>query len=161
MKQISTLLVDAGIENVHVRSLGTDGRARREHRFAHHGKLKPLLNAEIALLSDPAAGGEAAPEIFLSGKLSAEASAALGGGTRILSEAALQRTARLLLDGQEPGGTSAESVAIIDFSASGYCVVTAGRNGQKNAGGDRREPHLRRRIGGQPPPGPRKTGHQA
>ncbi len=135
MKQISSFLVDAGIENIHVRSLGTDGRVLRELHCAHHGKLKPLLNAEIALLTDPAAGGEAAPEIFLTGKLSAEASAALGGGTRILSEAALQRAARLLLDGQASGETTAESVAIIDFSASGYCVVTAARNGQKTQGG--------------------------
>ncbi|MHB9096690.1 MAG: hypothetical protein ACYC5X_02590, partial [Syntrophales bacterium] len=140
MKRTPSFLVDAGIENVRVRCRGTDGRVRCERSCAHHGKLKPLLDAEIALLADPAKGREADPEIFLTGKLSAEASAVLGGGTRILSEAALRRAARLLLDRRDTGGGNPESVAIIDFSASGYCVVTAGRNGQKSAEGIARNP---------------------
>ena len=140
MKRTPCFLVDAGIENVRVRCLETDGRVRYERSLAHHGKLKPLLDAELALPADPAGRREADPEIYLTGKLSAEASAALGGGTRVLSEAALRRAARLLLESRETGGENPESVAIIDFSASGYCVVTAGRNGHKSAAGIARNP---------------------
>ncbi len=132
-------LIDAGIENVRIRSLGADGRVLRECCSAHHGKLKPLLDAEITGPGG-AAGHDADSGIFLTGKLSAEASAVLGGGTRILSEAALRRAARLLLEGRDTGGADAGSVAIIDFSASGYCVVTAGRKGQKAAEGIARNP---------------------
>ena len=80
-------------------------------------------------------GGEAKPGVFLTGKLSGEASAFLGGGTQLMSEAVLRRAARYLLNGGAPEGPCAESIAIIDFSASGYCVVTAGRNGRGNIDG--------------------------
>ncbi len=140
MKRTPSYLIDAGIENVRIRALGADGRVRCQSSCAHHGKLKSVLDAEITGSTGAASDVDAGSDIFLTGKLSTEASAVLGGGTRILSEAALRRAARLLLDGRDPGGAQAESVAIIDFSASGYCVVTAGRKGQKAAEGIARNP---------------------
>ncbi len=129
MKRITAFLVDAGIENIRVRCLGSDGRVWRELSSAHHGRLKSVLDAATAPSSGRDRGGEPNAGIFLTGKLSGEASAALGGGTQLMSEAVLRRAACCLLNGGAPEGAGAESVAIIDFSASGYCVVTAGRTG--------------------------------
>ena len=131
MKRITAFLVDAGIENIRVRCLGSDGRVWRELSSAHHGRLKSVLDAATAPSSGSGSGRRTlTPGIFLTGKLSGEASAALGGGTQLMSEAVLRRAACCLLNGGAPEGAGAESVAIIDFSASGYCVVTAGRNGR-------------------------------
>ncbi|MHB8770754.1 MAG: BadF/BadG/BcrA/BcrD ATPase family protein [Syntrophales bacterium] len=127
MEDKTTFLVDAGIENIRIRCLDADGRVLSERSCPHQGKLKAILAAELG----PAPGRNRAdgprPGIFLTGKLAAEAAAALGGGTQLMSEAVLRRAAGCLLDGAVPPGVTADSVAIIDFSASGYCVVTAGR----------------------------------
>jgi hypothetical protein len=140
MKRIPYFLVDTGIENVHVRCLGTDGRVWCERSYAHHGKLKSLLDVEKAFLTEQVQRDNADPEIYLTGKLSGEASVFLGGGTRLLPEAVLRRAARRLLGDRDLEGSIAKSLAIIDFSASGYCVVTAGRNGREKSEGVARNP---------------------
>ena len=140
MEHIPYFLVDTGIENVHVRAVATDGRVWRKRSYAHHGKLKSLLDVEKAFLSDQVERNTVVPEIYLTGKLSGEASAVLGGGTRLLPEAVLRGAARRLLDNRDFEESNVESVAIIDFSASGYCVVTAGRNGSEKTEGVVRNP---------------------
>ena len=131
MKRKTAILIDAGIEHVHVRYLDSDGRVRHEHSCAHHGKLKSVLDTITSLPPDRDRGEEVERGIFLTGKLSGEASATLSGGTKLMSEAVLRKAAYYLLNGGAPEGVNAQSVAIIDFSASGYCVVTAGRRGPK------------------------------
>lgn len=131
MSHLPYILVDAGIESLHIRARGADGRVCLDRRSAHRGKLATHLDVGKAFQAGRMGSPAAVPEIYLTGKLSGEAAQVLGRGTRLLPEAVLRRAARRLLDeggGEESGATS---VAIVDFSASGYCVVAAGRRGSE------------------------------
>lgn len=127
MEERAVFLVDAGIENIRIRCIDAGGLILSERSCSHQGKLKAILAAELGPASGRGRAGGGRPEIFLTGKLAAEAAAVVDGGTQLMSEAVLRRAAGCLLNGAAPPGATADSVAIIDFSASGYCVVTAGR----------------------------------
>ena len=63
----------------------------------HIGHAYEKVLADVITRYRRLRGDEAEPDIFLAGKLSGEASAALGGKTRLLPEAVLVRAARHLL----------------------------------------------------------------
>ena len=126
-------LIDTGVERLHLRVIDAAGRVIRESVRAHRGKLKGLLAEEMALAAgcDPCGGAER--QLWLTGKLSREAAAALGGGTRLLTEAVLLKAGRRLQEARTAAGEGAEREAIIDFSASGYCIVAVGSNDDRAA----------------------------
>ncbi|PKN77004.1 MAG: hypothetical protein CVU52_02405, partial [Deltaproteobacteria bacterium HGW-Deltaproteobacteria-10] len=127
MKYKTRLLIDAGIEKLHVRHVGYDGRHLHSHIHLHRGQLKQYLAAEKDVQRKIAENDGCAAEIFLTGRLSAQARDFLACGTRLHPEAVLLQAARYLLTNPADGLSPVESVAIIDFSASGFCLAAARR----------------------------------
>ncbi len=128
MKCKTYFFIDAGIEKLHVRHVGVDGRQQHDRIHLHRGQLKQYLTEEKNVLRETAANTGDDPEIYLTGKLSAQTQDFLTYGTRLHPEAVLWQAARCLLTNPADGLAPAESVAIIDFSASGFCIAVARRN---------------------------------
>ena len=138
------LLIDAGIERIHIRYVAPDGSTRYDRSMMHRGQLKDCIEQERRSWNDPAFTHSAQLEIYLTGKLSGEARHILGGGTRILQEAILYR-ATLHAGGVISGTAPYQgTVSIIDFSASGYCVVTGTHVAKNTACGAGSGVNLRR-----------------
>ncbi len=128
--------VDAGVEKIHFRYCESGGTVRHEQSIFHHGRLATVLEPERAAWKGPLEGNGSLPEIYLSGKLSREAARILGGGTRFMQESVLFRAASCLFKDRSRADCATGSVAIIDFSASGYSMVAVGKNEDGN------RPHL-------------------
>ncbi len=128
MKYKARLLIDAGIEKLHVQHVDYDGRHLQSRIHLHRGQLQQHLAAEKDVQREMAVNDGCAAEIFLTGKLSAPARDFLIYGTRLHPEAVLWQAARRLLTNPTDGLSPVESVAIIDFSASGFCIVAAARH---------------------------------
>ena len=113
---------------MHVRHVGLDGLQQHDRIHLHRGQLKQYLTHEKNVLQETAAKTGGYPEIYLTGKLSAQAQDFLEYGTRMHPEAVLWQAAQCLLTNPDSHLSPAESIAIIDFSASGFCIAVARRN---------------------------------
>ncbi len=113
---------------MHVRHVGVDGRQQYDRIHLHRGQLKQYLAEERNVLLQTTANNGEDPEIYLTGKLSAQTQDFFTYGTRLHPEAVLWQAASCLLTNPSDGLSPPESVAIIDFSASGFCIAAARRN---------------------------------
>ena len=122
----TTYFIDAGIEKLHVRCTGGNGRDPHDRIYLHRGQLAHFLDEiknNIQRESIEKTGD--IPEIYLTGKLSAQARNFLGYGTCLHPETVLREAARCLLTKPPEHCEPLQSVAIIDFSASGFCIAAA------------------------------------
>jgi hypothetical protein len=117
--------IDAGIEKLHIRHVGIDSRQPSDRIHLHRGQLQQYLTEEKNILRETAEKIGVNPEIYLTGKLAAQAQGFLEYGTRLHPEAVLWQAARCLTTNPEDCLPPAESIAIIDFSASGFCIAAA------------------------------------
>jgi len=118
----TSLLIDAGIEKLHTREIGGLGPDRLH---LHRGQLKHYLEQVNDILRETLEKTGSKPDVYLTGKLSAQARNLLSHGTRLHPEAVLWQAARHLAAHPDKGLPPVESVAIIDFSASGFCIAAA------------------------------------
>ncbi|PKN20554.1 MAG: hypothetical protein CVU71_01825 [Deltaproteobacteria bacterium HGW-Deltaproteobacteria-6] len=122
----TTYFIDAGMEKLHVRHTGGNGRRYHDHIYLHRGHLEHFLEGirkNIRNESKEKAGGN--PEIYLTGKLSAQAKNVLGYGKRLHPETVLWQASHNLLMNPPDHLRPVQSLAIIDFSASGFCIAAA------------------------------------
>jgi len=121
-------LIDAGIEKLHIRQAGDDARNQQDRIHMHRGQLNHFLNPEKNIILEIFNSTGCYPEVYLTGKLSAQARDFLGCGKRLHPEAVLAQSARILATNDDGRMPPAESIAIIDFSASGFCIAAASRH---------------------------------
>ena len=121
----ATYFIDAGIEKLHIRCAVGNGRDPHDRIYLHRGQLEHFLDdvKNIRRESTEKTGGS--PEIYLTGKLSAQARSFLGHGKRLHPETVLWQAAGCLLTNPPDHLQPVQSAAIIDFSASGFCIAAA------------------------------------
>lgn len=123
--EFCSLFIDAGIKNLRLRVVGSNGTVLFDRVIPSNSDLTSLISQHQGEWN--IASGEAA-RIFITGKLASAVKDSLGGGKVVLPAAVFWLAARDLIN--LPENTAVQSLAIIDLSASGYLLIGIDRTGE-------------------------------
>ena len=119
------LFIDAGTRYFRVQACGANGAVQQDWLVPSSADLQRLLasggQGAHAVHCDPA-------RLVITGKLADAVHDRLGGGKQVLPAAAFWLAARDLVALPENAGL--DSLAIVDFSASGYLLIGLDRDGE-------------------------------
>ena len=123
--EFCSLLIDAGIKNLRLRVVGSNGTVLSDRVIPSNSNLNRLISQQR--VEWKITSGEDA-RVFITGKLASAVRDSLGCGKIILPAAVFWLAAKDLIN--LPENTAVESLAMIDLSASGYLLIGIDRTGE-------------------------------
>ena len=123
--EFCSLLIDAGIKNLRLRVVGSNGTVLSDRVIPSNSDLNRLISQQR--VEWKITSGEDA-RVFITGKLASAVRDSLGCGKIILPAAVFWLAAKDLIN--LPENTAVESLAMIDLSASGYLLIGIDRTGE-------------------------------